>query len=295
MKPSILTKTFLLFLIWQHPAISTAAPNVNAAPSEKSATSTAQPAAADEDDDSIIRKPKETEAPTAKEFSKAEIQKACAKFNGKFVSIAGEIWRVESCKRHQVHDPDAIFKFSRANRFVEVDARDVAAIPVAASWDDIEGAKQRPCATFNGKYVTYSYTDVYYVDKCVKRLIPDYETLLAHRKEHGIRGTEIIALTAPEFYHLKQSRDVSSVVDKEFAKLLDGSAGVDIIPIDEACKGVEGKLVTFYSRMYRIEKCRKRELDAEVYTMKRHGQNIRTVELRPEQWISMPDGKPLKE
>ena len=250
-------------------------------------------APAEEEDDNIIRRPKETPPPPVKEFTKAEEQKACAKYNEKTISISGEIWLVQGCKRHQVHDADMIFKLSRAKTILEVDAREAAPIPIGNSWDETAAAKIRPCASFNGKYVTYSYTDVYFVDRCIKHLVPDYETLLAHRKERSIKGTEVIPLNPPEFYALKQGRDISSVVDKEFAKLLDGSAGVDIIPIDEACKGVEGKLVTFYSRMYRIEKCRKREIDPEVYTMKRRGQNIQTTELRPEQWISMPDGKPI--
>jgi hypothetical protein len=101
-----------------------------------------------------------------------------------------------------------------------------------------------------------------------------------------------MALTAREFWAMRQGRDISSIIDKDFAKLLDGSAGVDIIPVDEACKGVDGKIVTFYSRMYKIEKCRKREIDAESFTMHRKLGDVKLIELKPEQWISMPDGKP---
>ena len=97
-----------------------------------------------------------------------------------------------------------------------------------------------------------------------------------------------MALTAREFWAMRQGRDISSIIDKDFAKLLDGSAGVDIIPVDEACKGVDGKIVTFYSRMYKIEKCRKREIDAESFTMHRKLGDVKLIELKPEQWISMP-------
>ncbi|MEI6398419.1 MAG: hypothetical protein WCO71_06595 [Pseudomonadota bacterium] len=70
---------------------------------------------------------------------------------------------------------------------------------------------------------------------------------------------------------------------------------MDIIPIDEACKGVDGKIVTFYSRMYKIEKCRKREIDAESFTMHGGAGSSKLTELKPEQWISMPDGKPYSD
>ena len=57
---------------------------------------------------------------------------------------------------------------------------------------------------------------------------------------------------------------------------------------------MDGKIVTFYSRMYKIEKCRKREINAEKYTMGRRVNDAKLIELRPEQWVSMPDGKPFE-
>jgi hypothetical protein len=260
-----------------------------------SSSGNATPGKPGEDDENIIRKPKEAAPPPPKEFSKAEAQKACAKYQGKLLSVYGEIYKIQNCVRHRINEQEDIFKFSRQGvPVVEVNSTDVAAIPVGDSWENTN-SKDRPCATFNKKYITYSYTDIYYVENCVRKLIPDYETLLAHRKERGQQNGEVLALSAKEFWSMKQGRDITSIIDKEFHKLLEGSAGVDIIPIDEACKGVEGKIVTFYSRMYKIEKCRKREIDAESFTMHSKAGNSKLTELRPEQWISMPDGKPYTE
>jgi hypothetical protein len=252
-------------------------------------------AAVNEDDDNIIKKPKQAPPPPAKEYTKAETQKVCAKYQGKLISVYGEIFKTQNCVRHLIQNQEEIFKFSRQGMsIVEVEAKDVAAIPVGDHWEQFS-YKDRPCTSFSKKYVTFSYTDVYYVENCTKRLIPDYETLLQHRKERGLANGEVIALTEKEFYGLKQGRDLTSILDKEFHKLLDGSAGVDIIPIDEACRGVEGKFVTFYSRMYKIEKCRKREIDPESFTMKQKNTSLKLIELKAEQWISMPDGKPMTE
>ena len=249
----------------------------------------------DEDDDNVIRKPKESAPPQPKAFTKAEAQKACAKFQGKLLSVYGEIYKIQNCVRHKINEQEDIFKFNKQGiPVVEVNATDVAAIPVGDSWENAN-SKERPCSSFNKKYVTFSYTDIYYVENCVRKLIPDYETLITHRKERGQNNGEVLALSAKEFWSMKQGRDITSIMDKEFAKLLEGSAGVDIIPIDEACKGVDGKIVTFYSRMYKIEKCRKREIDAESFTMRNKAGNSKLTELRPEQWISMPDGKPYND
>lgn len=249
----------------------------------------------EDEDDNIIRKPKESSEPVAKEFTNSERNKACAKYNGKLVSVGGEMWKLKDCKRHQVNDPDLMFKISRqGGAVIEADARELASIPIGESWDLLQSGKPRTCAAFNGKYITLSYTDIYFVERCIRRLVPDYETLLKHRRDRKDRSTDLLAVSDVEFHAIKQGRDLPSEVDREFAKLLDGSAGVDIIPVDEACRGVDGKLVSFYSRLYRIEKCRKRELDAEAFTMKRRAMDAKIIELKPEQWLSLPDGKPLE-
>jgi hypothetical protein len=249
---------------------------------------------ADLDDDNIIRFTKESGDPEVKSYNSAEKQKACGKYNGKTVSISGEVWSVKNCVRHLISDADQLFRMSRQGiNFIEVDAKELAPIPEGKTVEEMEHEKMRPCSTFNGRYVTYSYTDTYFVENCVRKLVPDYETLLQHRKDRKVQQGEIIALTSAEFFSLKQGRDVSSVIDKEFSKLLDGSAGVEIIPVDEACRGVEGKMVSFYSRIYKIEKCKKREIDAELYSTKNRGRESRLTELKPEQWLSLPEGAKL--
>ncbi len=251
-------------------------------------------AGAADDDDNIIKVPKEPDPPPPKQFTSREIQAVCAKYKNNLVSVYGELYKIRNCTRHLIVNQEEIFKFAREGiKTIEVEATDVAALPVGDTWEHVS-TKDRPCTFFSKKYVTFSYTDIYFVENCVRKLVPDYETLLSHRKAQGIKSTEILALTAREFYGIRQGRDITSIVDKEFSKLLDGSAGVDIIPIDEACKGVDGKIVTFYSRMYKIEKCRKREINAEKYTMGRRINDAKLIELRPEQWVSMPDGKPFE-
>jgi hypothetical protein len=248
---------------------------------------------AEEDDDNIIRGPKIEETPAPREYSRAETQKVCNKYKDKLISVYGEIYKLKNCVRHLIHDQDDVYQMTRkGSRVVEVESSDVAALPIGPSWEDVT-MRVRPCSAFNKKYITFSFTDIYYVENCIKRLVPDYETLIQHRRSRGQKNGEVLALNAKEFWSMRQGRDISSIVDGEFAKLLEGSADVDIIPIDEACRGVEGKLVSFYSKLYKIEKCRKREIDAEAFTMNRKLGEKKLIELKPEQWVSIPDGKPL--
>jgi hypothetical protein len=259
------------------------------------ATSSApQPNEKEEDDDNIIRKPKDATEIFAKEFSKAERQKACAKFESKIASVSGEMWKIQKCMRHQIQDADNLFRMTRNGlHVVETDSKDLAAIPIGDTWESLQRKEKRSCAQFNGRYITHSYTEIYYVQSCTRYFLPDYESYIQHRRKSKVKAQEILALNDAEFYGLKSGKDLSSVIDAEFATLLDGRAGVEIIPIDEACKGLEGKNTSFYSRIYRIEKCRKREIDAEAFSSKHQGK-LRLTEMTPEQWISLPDGTPAK-
>jgi len=156
-----------------------------------------------------------------------------------------------------------------------------------------EKGKKRSCKTLTGKYITYAYTDVFYVEKCKKRQFADWATYVEHKKNLGRENEEIVVLTWDEYTELPLGPEIESIVDQEFERLLSGEAGVDVIPIDEACRGLNGKDVSYIDRIYKIQKCRKREYNAMAYSIKRGDKKLKLRELRPEQWLSLPDGKPM--
>jgi hypothetical protein len=259
------------------------------------ATASKAPAASEENEN-LIKPPPRTPA-VKKVFTDEDRRKICARHEGRYIAYAGEVFKVEKCKRRPVHSSDLVFDLvRRGNTITEVDAKPIAALAEGPAIDpNTEDAKARSCNEFNGRYVSHSYGDVWFVERCTRRLIPDWETYLTHRRARGgIKNTdEILVVNWAEFNALREGRPVASVVDEEFSKYAAEWAPIDIIPIDEACAGVDGKYVSFYSRLYKIEKCRKREIDSEHFLWKnKTGQKF--TELRPEQWISMPDGPPIK-
>lgn len=258
---------------------------------------TAPKAAASEPENENVIKPPPRSPAVKRIFTAEEKRKLCARHEGRFISYAGEVFKVEKCKRRPVHSSDLVFDLvRRGNTITEVDAKPIAALEEGPAIDpNTEDAKARSCHEFNGRYVSHSYGDVWFVERCTRRLIPDWETYLAHRRARGSSkaNDEILVVNWAEFNALKEGRPLASIVDEEFSKYAAEWAPIDIIPIDEACAGVDGKYVSFYSRLYKIEKCRKREIDSEHFLWKnRSGQKF--TELRPEQWISMPDGPPIK-
>jgi hypothetical protein len=158
-------------------------------------------------------------------------------------------------------------------------------------------AQARTCKQLEGQYVTFSNVDVYFVERCHRRMFPDWETYIRHREKRGDKKGEILALSWIEFDQLTPGATLPSVVDDMFKKLLSGEAGVDVIPVDEACAGIDGKVVSYYQHLYRIERCRKREIvDPELF-MKKLGLSgsVKVSEINSEQWLSLPDGAPIED
>lgn len=250
-------------------------------------------AAQDEVNDTIIKVPRPQPA-KPRPVTSAEKKAACAKYEGRYISYYSEIYRVEKCKRRQVLDPATLQRLMLgAANVVEVEVTVIAALTPGPPV--VEAAKaRRTCRQLEGRFVSFSYTDVYLVQKCHRRMFPDWETFIAFKKRKTAKAAQsgdILALTEDEFYGLPQGPDMPSTIDIEFLKQYDRTKPVDVIPIDEACRGVEGKIVSFYSKLYKIEKCRKREMNPELATLR--NPSLKPRELTPEQWISLPDGKSL--
>jgi hypothetical protein len=241
-----------------------------------------------------------------KEFSAGEVRRICEKYQGQLVAYYGEVYKIEKCARRPLLSSKTIYTMMRqGSRVVDIDGDTMAALPEGEPLDlATSESSARSCKELSGKYVSYSAVDVYFVENCKKRIFPDWTTYLKHRAERGDARGEILALSWVEYAQLEDGAPIRSIVDDMFAKLLSGEAGVDVIPVDEACEGVEGKLVSYYARLYKIERCRKREITSpELFLRRTAGaggigsltQKFKVIELRSEQWLSLPDGEPISE
>lgn len=244
--------------------------------------------------------PNDDEPIEPKEFSARDKKLECRKYNNKYISYAGNVYLVENCKTREIQTSDMIFELNRKQtKFIEVDAQTVATLDSGEPVTGIRpmSTKKRSCKELTSKYVTYSYSDVFYVEGCKRLPFPDWETYIEHRKKHGHTRSEIDALTYEEFQSLPPGKEVPSILQSEFAKLLVGKKGIEVIPVDEACRGVNGQYASFHSKFYKVEKCHKREIDPELFSMHQGlaSRKLKVVELTAEQWLSLPDGKPIRQ
>jgi hypothetical protein len=227
-----------------------------------------------------------------KEFTSAQVKKICNKYRGKYISYYSKVFKVLSCiRRPFVQHKSIVGLLNRGGSFVEVGSDVVAALPLGPPLDkEMVAATARSCKDLNGKYVTLSHVDIFYIEKCKKRKFPDFATYESHRG--ASRMDPIVDLSWYEFSRIKEGAPISSVLDKIFADLLSGDAGIDIIPVDEACEGINGRIVTYYSRVYKIQKCYKREyMSSEMFTKKLI--NVNRPEINSQVWLSLPSGEPI--
>ncbi len=226
-------------------------------------------------------------------FSPVEIKAVCNKWEGKVIGSYSELFIVEKCKRRKIESQDFILDLHQKKIKIHEVENDVIAKLPEGDVLETRNMVKRSCSQLEGSYITYSYVDVYYIEKCKKRLIPDYETFDAHKKKMKKEKNPLIGLSVEEFFNLVEGEPVTSITDEEFKKELKYGLSVDVIPIDEACRGVNNQYVSYYSKIYKIEKCKKREIDAEEATFKKILSN-KLIELTSEQWISLPDGERIK-
>ena len=229
-------------------------------------------------------------------YSSAAKKKECQLRNGKYLGYYDHIYYVENCTLRLVTSSKILNHVtSRGVKLQTVGHETIAMLKMGQPLTELTSNQknQRTCKQLESKYITHSYTDIFFVSKCRKKAFPDWTTFIAHRKSTKKRKSEVLALTWGEFSRIKLGTPFESTIDSEFEKLLTGEAGIEVIPIDEACAGVNHKNVSYVDKIYRIENCSKREYDAAAFVRKRAGKPFKLKELTAEQWLSMPEGPPM--
>lgn len=220
-------------------------------------------------------------------------KKVCLEFNNKYISYYSEVYRITNCKRHLL-TPEEVYIHTRKKGVIHtVDANVIIALAEGEVYQNIgEIKKSNDCYGLEGKFVTFVYGHVYLVKNCKRRGFEywsDYETF---REKTPMKQRDIIPLNSELYASIPEGELMPAKISDDYWGGF-GKEGVDIIPIDEACYGVEGKYVSYYERVYKIEKCRKREVKAEV-VMEGKLAKIKFRELTSEQWISLPNGKNIE-
>ena len=227
--------------------------------------------------------------------SLGQSKSSCRKYQDQFIAYYGDVYFVRGCKRFKL-SRDQIYQKTRDGIRVEaVDGSVIQSLPMAGTYREAR-KKIRSCRTLEGEYITFSYTDIFWVRNCRKRQFLDWDSFERHYlKNHSSKETpEVLSLTWEEFTAIADGEPMDSIVDSEIAEAWQqANPQFDILPVDEACRGLEGKFVWYYSRVYKIERCKKRQMDASLFTKVYKDRTQNAVELTSQQWLSLPSGVPI--
>ena len=226
-------------------------------------------------------------------------RQVCRDLKSRFVSYYDSVYEVKDCARRLLSTTEVYRLTRRGDKIVEVDSsvmQALAEMPAAG-----ESQELRPCRTFHRTYVTFSFVDVYWVEGCTKRLFPDWTTYEAHRGNSGrVRGP-LLEVSTAELASMTDGQPFPSVMDNQ-TPLFDGAV-IEVLPLDEACRGLMHRYVTYLERIYYIDRhplaqgsqtagCEKRPVDPVLFTKKHVARKLRLQELTSSQALSIPDGKP---
>ncbi|SMF32642.1 hypothetical protein [Pseudobacteriovorax antillogorgiicola] len=220
-------------------------------------------------------------------FTPEQIKAECRKYRNRFIGYYGKVYKIEDCKRRELDSSQVKSLMKRRVDVREVESETVAMIPPGEPFEAAES--NRSCTQLNGRYLLSVGGDMYFVEACKKRLFPDWETYVDHSKKR--RSKKVYELSEQEFAKLQSGAEIPSVLDREFREQEVLEAESDVIPLQEACAGINGQYVSYYSKVYKIERCRKREVSDPSKLLRKRKVKLR--ELSSEQWISLPEGESI--
>ncbi len=226
-------------------------------------------------------------------FTDAEVKSECRKFEGQFIAYYDRIFKVENCKRREVlSDDDGQNPILRGLRIISIENITIAKIPEGPAFGSTPKGRKPDCARIEGRYVISRASDVFFVEACKKRPFPDWDTYADHSAKQQKSRKDILELPEEEFLALPLGTEFKSSLNDEYRKMLVTEKNIDVLPLDEACKGLNGSYLSYYSKIYKVDACRKQEVDAERFLTRFPNYKLR--EMSSEQWISIPTGKPFK-
>lgn len=251
-------------------------------------------------DDDPLNKATLYQDPPYVEPTKSERDEACRKYNGKNITYYQDVYSVRDCKLFRIDDVYTATK--KGIPLTEVDSRTVDVL----RYEGKVIADTRPaltCAQLEGKYVTISFVEVFWVEKCKKRLFPDWASFENHRGKLE-SNRNVVWVTGDEIAGIANGEPMPSVLNAESKALLQADGPIEVIPLEEACRGLIGKYVSYLDEIFFIQNitgpnytsqhCQKRKVDSEEFTARSVNTRFKLSELTSTQAISIPTGKPVE-
>jgi len=186
---------------------------------------------------------------------------SCKDYEGKLISYYAENFLVKNCQRIPLSHKEFVAYQQEGRVVKKVEATAIAHLPLKDSSVSLKTQKRArkkalKCSSLNGKYVAYNNEDVYLMESCRLRRFPDWLSYTQHRRLRGHAETQLVFVEEDIFVGYKTGTPMASLFKDQVA-----SVGRKALSRNQACRGLEGSFVLYYSQMYKVERCQKRQVD----------------------------------
>lgn len=235
--------------------------------------------------------------PPYKPLSAKEKMEICRKYSGKYLGYYGRVFWVKrvkgfkDCKKHVLSPKDLKTRQSVIDP-EDVSSRVIAGLSSGIPYEDLQ-KKERSCKQLEGNYVAYDL-EYYWLSGCKLRRFPDNATLQDHRRKNNFFAKKTLDLSPEEFASIPLGREFKTVL------VLDDmdSKAIVVLPIDEACRSIVNKHVSYLDKIYLIKPfkkgkgCWKKPVDQTFYARQMLHRTKKLKELSSSQALSIPDYEP---
>jgi hypothetical protein len=250
-------------------------------------------------------------------------QEACRVLEGKVVTYYDSAALVSGCIQRPIEDPDLLNElvFKRKRPVAEVPAHVYRLIPFGEPYAGQESAAKNPssvCRDLNGKYVTTTGTDYYFIEACKKRPFSSYVELQAHNKGN----LPVLIVSPDQIDRLATGKSLEGNYDREVnalykivgdsslttlgtkgTKPVGSTEDLEALPNKSAkkqegknlCKELNNTVVSFYSQLFYISNCQKRPIrELPIAIQQKFSERGTSVQdVSSNQLDSIPTGKEL--
>lgn len=250
-------------------------------------------------------------------------QEACRILEGKVVTYYDSAALVSGCVQRPVEDPELLNElvFKKKRPVAEIPAHVYRLIPFGDAYAGTEGSAKSSsssCRDLNGKYVTTTGTDYFFIEACRKRPFSSYVELQAHNR----RNNPVLIVAPDQIEKIPLGKPLEGSYDREvnaLYKIVGDSAlttlgskttkpvtsteELEALP-DKTAKKLDGKnlckqlnntVVSFYSQLFFITNCQKRPIrELPISVQQRFSDRGKSVlDVSSNQLESIPTGKEM--
>jgi hypothetical protein len=260
------------------------------------------------------------------------LKEICAEYEGKIVSFVDYVSLVEGCKQRRIEDQQLLndLLVLKKTAIVDIPSSTFRKIPPGLSFRrkdyqamEKDGGPTRSslCKENEGRYATTDGEEFFLISDCKLRRVESFQSLV----DDSANGKPVLVLAPEVLEQIPKGSEIKSK-DKEessvlyrvdgdviWSRLYEGKVNrssedsletmkkielelVSRLDRGEVCKSLEGRVISFFSKLYLVDKCVRRPLEGISLVLQAKIVDAKGIsDVTSGQYRMLPEGVPVKE